>query len=95
MLLDLFEKLFDLSAAFVKGADGGRVERRVVGEKNRCFRGLRIAMGDAAQVLGVVLLGAVAVEPYVQIANDAARAIGGRGLNEPRRSSSAWNLMAA
>jgi hypothetical protein len=71
MLLDPFEEQFNLPTALIKRTDGGCVECRVVGEKDRLFCGLRITIANAAQVLGVVLLGVVAVEPHALIANDA------------------------
>ena len=54
MLLDPFEKQFDLPAALVERADGGCWQHEAVGEERQSLAGLGIFVSDAAQMSGIV-----------------------------------------
>ena len=57
MLLDPFEKQFDLPTALVELNDGQRRHGKVVGQKDQRRAGFRVTIADAAQWVGIVSLG--------------------------------------
>ena len=57
MLLDPFEKHFDLPTALVELNDGQRRHGEVVGQKDQRRAGFRVTIADAAQRVGIVNLG--------------------------------------
>ena len=61
LLLDGFEKEFDLPAVFIDLGDGGGRPCEVVGQEHNDFAGFRVFGPDAAQTLGEFLAG---VKPF-------------------------------
>ena len=57
MLLDPFEEEFDLPAAAIELGDGQRRDGEVVGQEDQPLAGLGIAITDAPQRDGIILLG--------------------------------------
>src|SRR5437868_4370494 len=72
MLLDPFEKQFDLPATFVKSADGFGRKSLLIGQKNQRLAGLGILETDSTQMIWVILLGVVAVQSNRLIADNAS-----------------------
>ena len=57
MLLDPFEEQFDLPAATIELGNGQSRHGEVVGQEDRGFAGFGIAIADAAQRVGIIVLG--------------------------------------
>jgi len=57
MLLDPFEEEFDLPASAIELGDGQRRDRKVVGQEDQQFAGFGIAIADATQRDGKIVLG--------------------------------------
>src|SRR5882724_13498327 len=84
MLLEPFEKQFDLPTALVESANGQRRELKVVGQEHesRCrFGSLET---DPTELLRIALTGADAVEHDRLIADKACGPIGGCRVDAPR-----------
>ncbi len=75
VLLDPFEKQFDLPAAFVKIGNGGSWQHRFVGQKDQRFLA-GVFESDAPDVLGMVYGRVVALEFDSLIGNHFARSVG-------------------
>ena len=57
MLLDLFEEQFDLPASAIELGDGQRRDGEVVGQEDQHVAGFGIAITDATQRVGIIVLG--------------------------------------
>jgi len=62
VLLDPFEKEFDLPAVFVEGCDGGGRQNGVVGQEEQRFFGVGVHKPNTPNVFGIVLDGIEALE---------------------------------
>ena len=62
VLLDPFEKEFDLPTALVEFLDGERWQIEVVGQEHQMFFGFRIGVADTPQRIGIILGGLKAGE---------------------------------
>src|SRR5258708_33709960 len=76
MLLDPFEKQFDLPTALVESANGQRRELKVVGQKHERLRRFGSLETDPAELLRVALTGTDAVEQNRLVAYQACGPIG-------------------
>ena len=76
VLLDPFEKQFDLPAAFVKIGNGGGWQHRVVGKKDQRFVGGGVFESDAPNSLWINYGRVVALEHDPLIGNHSARSVG-------------------
>jgi len=56
MLLDPFEEQFDLPPVPIQLSDGQRRHGEVVGQEDEGFAGLGIAIADASQRVGIIVL---------------------------------------
>jgi hypothetical protein len=77
MLLDPFEKQFDLPPALIKDGDGNRGQGEVVGQKHQPLVGLGVAKSDATQRRVEVLARVKAGEHDGLIANQPRFAVDG------------------
>src|SRR5450759_1366939 len=77
MLLDPFEKQFDLPPASIKRGDGNRGQGEVVGQKHQPLVGLGVAKSDATQRRVEVLARVKAGEHDGLIANQPRAAVDG------------------
>ena len=75
VLLDPFEKEFDLPTAFVQGTNRECGQSSVVGQKDQGLAGGRIFVTNAPQVLGIVIGSVIPVQAYQLIADNARTAI--------------------
>ncbi len=62
VLLDPFEKEFDLPAVFVEGCDGGGRQTGVVGQEDQRFFGVGVRKPNTPNMFGIVLDGIEALE---------------------------------
>src|SRR5664280_3030266 len=83
VLLDPLEEQFHLPSAPVQGANGQRRQRKLVGQEHQVLAGLGIAIADAAQVAGVVLVGIEAVKGDGLVADEPRIAIHRRRIQAP------------
>ncbi len=79
MLLDPLEKQLHLPAALVERAHGERGQRQMVGQKHQPLVSFEIAIHDAAQPLGIALMGIEHREFDQLIADQSGAAIHGLG----------------
>ena len=84
MLLDPFEKQFDLPAAFIEGTDRRRRQGKLVGQKNESLTRFGILEPNSAQMNWIVLTGGKAIQRDGLVGDDAARSIGRRGVDAVR-----------
>ena len=77
MLLDPFEKQFDLPAATIQLGDGQSWQGEVVGEKDQALAGNRIFEADSTERCVEILLGVKARQHDGLVANQAGAAIDG------------------
>jgi len=84
VLLDPFEEQFDLPAAFIKGGNGRRWQKHIVGDKNQRFVRLRVLEANAAQMLGIALRAIMSMKSNTLIADNPFAAIRGSGIDASR-----------
>ena len=84
MLLDPFEKQFDLPAAFIEGADRRRRQGKLIGQKNESFTRFDILEPNSAQMNWIVLTGGKTIQRDSLVGDDTARSIGRRGVDAVR-----------
>ena len=84
MLLDPFEKQFDLPTRFVECADGGRRHGEVVGQEDQRLAGLGVLEADTTQMRGVVLAAGGAGQRDGLIADDAGAAVHRSRIDAPK-----------
>jgi len=75
MLLDPFEKQFDLPALFVQRGDSQRGQRSIVGQKHQRLADFRIFETDAPQLLRIAFRGVETVQRDELVANDSRASI--------------------
>jgi len=80
MLLDPFEEEFDLPAAPIELGDGHRWHAEVIGQKDEGFAGFGIAIADATQRDGVIVLGVKAGEHHGLVETQAGGFVHGAGV---------------
>lgn len=80
MLLDPFEKQFDLPAASIEIGDGQCWQRKIVGKEHQVLAGYGIFESDTTQGRVEILLGVKAREHDGLIADQAGAAIDGMGI---------------
>jgi len=76
VLLDLFEKQFDLPTVFIQGSYGGGGQAGVVGRNDQSLACGEVGKPDAPHVLGIILDGVVALERNTLIGNHSSASIG-------------------
>ena len=80
MLLDPFEEPFDLPAASIQLGDGQRRHGEVVGQEDEGFAGEGIAIADAAERVGIIVLGGQAGQHHGLVEAQAGGFIHGTGV---------------
>ena len=80
MLLDPFEEQFDLPAAAIELRDGQRGHGEVVGQKDQGLARGGIALADAAERSGIIVLGLQAGQPDGLVETQAGGFIHGPGV---------------
>lgn len=84
MLLDPFEKKFDLPAGFVQLADGGWRKTKQVGEEDECLSCLWILEANTSQLMRRSLLAVETGQRHRLIADDSLGPIAGRRIDAPQ-----------
>src|ERR1039457_2204815 len=80
MLLDPFEEQFDLPASPIQLRDGPSRHGEVVGQEDEGFAGLGIATADAAQRVGIIVLGIQAGQHHGLVETQAGGFVPGTGV---------------
>ena len=80
MLLDPFEEQFDLPAAPIQFGDGQSRDGEVVGEEDQRLAGFRVAITDAAQRVGIIVLGEQAGHHHGLVETQAGGFVHGPGI---------------
>ena len=80
MLLDPFEEQFDLPAAAIELGDGQRRHGEVVGQEDQRLAGFGIAIADAAQRVGIIVLGVQAGQHHGLVEAQAGGFVHGPGV---------------
>ena len=90
MLLDPFEEQFDLPAAAIELGDGQRRHGEVVGQEDQRFAGFGIAIADAAQRVGIIVLGVQAGQHHGLVETQAGGFVHGAGVTAGAAEVLSW-----